>query len=153
VISVDNAGNRGATALTRTVLEAQSANSTPVLVNIDVPQTITGNAVATFPTTVVDTISTPVSAGGVGDIVSSTVSANYVNGGGPGISLQYPATAGPGTAFDNVLTKGPIAATPSIANFIKNLQPGTLVRLARRLRRTTSPVSPSPLRILATSAR
>jgi hypothetical protein len=77
-----------------------------------------------FPATVTDSI-----PAGVGDITSSWINLTFGNGN----VFRYPAIAGPGTAFDNVLTRGspaPVQVTPSIPNFVKNLQPNGGVAVA-----------------------
>jgi hypothetical protein len=112
VVAQDVAGNTAA-PVTRTVLEDVTS---PTVVNIDPPSTATGNATVAFPATVTDNASAS-----VGDIVGSFITQTFA---GPGISLRFNTTAGPGVAFDNVLTNS-TTVTPSIPNFIKNLQVAT----------------------------
>ena len=112
VVATDVAGNQAA-PVTRVVLEDQTA---PTVNNIDLPATITGNSTASFPANVTDN-----AAASVGDIVGSYIIQNFA---GPAVSLRWPTTTGPGVAFDNVLTNS-ATVTPTIPNFIKNLQVGT----------------------------
>jgi len=107
VVAQDVAGNQTA-PVTRTVLEDVTS---PTVTNIDPPPTATGNATVSFPATVTDN-----AAASVGDIVGSYITQVF-----PVASLRWNSTAGPGTAFDNVLTNS-TSVTPSIPNFIKNLQ-------------------------------
>jgi hypothetical protein len=107
VVAQDVAGNQTA-PVTRTVLEDVVA---PTVVNIDLPPTATGNATVSFPASVTDN-----TASGVGDITGSFITQVF-----PAASLRWPTGTGPGTAFDNVLTNN-TTVTPSIPNFIKNLQ-------------------------------
>jgi hypothetical protein len=109
VIAQDVAGNQSA-PVTRVVLEDATA---PTVANIDLPPTATGNATVSFPASVTDN-----AAASVGDIIGSFITQNF-----PVASLRWPTTSGPGTAFDNVLTNS-TTVTPSIPNFIKNLQQG-----------------------------
>jgi len=111
VVAQDVAGNQAA-PVTRTVLEDVTS---PVVANIDLPPTATGNATVSFPAAVTDNASTS-----VGDITGSWITQTFS---GPAVSLRWPTTAGPGTAFDNVLTNN-TTVTPAIPNFIKNLQVG-----------------------------
>jgi len=107
VIAVDQAGNQTA-AFTNVVAEDASV---PVVTSIDMPGSITGNASQAFSAAITDNV----------DIVGSYATINYA---AAGIKLQYATTPGPGVAFDNVLTRA-ATATPTIPNFIKNLQVST----------------------------
>jgi len=109
VAASDEAGNRAPT-FTATAYES---NSAPVVNNIDLPGSITGNTTASFPAAVTENVATS-----AGDITSSWIQLDY-NAGGT-ITFQYPVTTGPGVAFDNVLTKT-ATVTPTIANFAKSL--------------------------------
>jgi len=112
VVATDVAGNQG-TPVTRTVLEDTTS---PTVNNIDLPPTAVGNSTVSFPAAVTDNASTS-----VGDIIGSWITQTFA---GPAVSLRWPTTAGPGVAFDNVLTNS-TTVTPSIPNFIKNLQVGS----------------------------
>lgn len=115
VVAADVAGNQAA-PFTRVVLQDQTA---PVINNIDLPPTATGNATVPFPANVTDNANAS-----VGDIVSSwivqTFKTTALDAAG-GTSFRWPATPGPGVAFDNVLSNA-ITVTPSIPNFAKNIQ-------------------------------
>jgi hypothetical protein len=109
LVTVDVAGNQ-AVAFTRTVAED---GSSPTVSSLDLPGSITGNSTATVSAAIADNM----------DIVGSNAAVNYATPtlGGSAITLQYGTTAGPGVAFDNVLTRS-ATVSPSIPNFIKNLQ-------------------------------
>jgi hypothetical protein len=111
VVAADVAGNQAA-PFTRAVLEDITA---PTVNNIDLPPTAVGNSTVSFPANVTDNASAS-----VGDIVGSWIVQTF---GGPAVSLRWPTTTGPGVAFDNVLTNS-TTVTPTIPNFIKNLQVG-----------------------------
>jgi Bacterial Ig-like domain (group 2) len=107
IIASDQANNLSS-AFKATIL---GDNSVPIVVNVDVPPTITGNATTALPANVTDN-----TAGGVGDFVASWPAVAYPSG-----IYQYAITTGPGVAFDNVLTNAtPIS--PTLPNFIKFLQ-------------------------------
>jgi hypothetical protein len=109
LVTVDVAGNQ-AVAFTRTVAEDASS---PTVTSLDLPGTLTGNSTASVSASVADNM----------DIVGSSAAVNYATptGSATAITLQYATTAGPGVAFDNVLTRS-ATVSPSIPNFIKNLQ-------------------------------
>jgi len=112
VVPTDQAGNVGPIYNASILADANAPN----VVNIDIPPTIAGNATVPFPAAVTDTL--PTNAGSVGDVVNSWAAIVY-----PGATLQYAVTAGPGVTFDNVLTRT-ASITPTVPNFIKNLQIG-----------------------------
>jgi Bacterial Ig-like domain (group 2) len=107
IISSDQANNISS-VYTATVL---GDNTIPIVLNVDVPPTITGNATTSLPSNVTDNV-----AQGVGDFVASSVAVAYPSG-----IYQYAVTTGPGVAFDNVLTNT-ATITPQIPNFITQLQ-------------------------------
>ena len=107
IIAPDEAGN--VSAIFNSIILGD--NSIPTIVNVDVPPTIAGNATTNLPASVTDN-----AAAGVGDFVFSWPAVAYPSG-----IYQYAVTSGPGVAFDNVLTNS-TTITPSIPNFIKNLQ-------------------------------
>jgi hypothetical protein len=112
VVPTDQAGNIGSIFNASILADANAPN----IVNTDIPPTIAGGATVPFPAAATDTL--PSNSGSVGDIVNSWVSVVY-----PAATLQYAVTPGPGVAFDNVLTRT-ATITPTVPNFIKNLQVG-----------------------------
>jgi len=111
IVPVDLANNTGTPFLSAIYVD----NAAPVVINMDIPQTIAGNNTVTFPATVADTGTSRSTT--AGDIVGSWATISYTNG----TVLQYAVTAGPGVAFDNALTNTATVA-PAVPNFIKNLQ-------------------------------
>ena len=111
-VVVNDAAANSAVALSRTVLEDPTP---PTIINIDPPATAVGNGSVAFPANIADN-----AAASVGDVVGSWINQFFT--GGVVASLQFPITAGPGVAFDNVLTNT-ATATPTLTNYIKNLQP------------------------------
>jgi Bacterial Ig-like domain (group 2) len=108
IISSDQANNISS-VYTATVL---GDNTIPIVLNIDVPPTITGNATTALPANVTDNVGQ-----GVGDFVASWPEVTY----GALGTFEYAVTTGPGVAFDNVLTNT-ATITPTVPNFILQLQ-------------------------------
>jgi hypothetical protein len=107
VIAVDQAGNQTAA----TTVQVVEDTGNPSILNVDMPQTISGNSTATFPAAATDNL----------DVTGSYAQVTYA---GSGFTLQYPIVPGPGAAFDNVLTRATagVAVNPTAPNFIKNIQ-------------------------------
>lgn len=110
VVPTDLANNSGAPFLSSLLVDPNA----PVVLSVDIPQTIAGGSTVSFPANVVDTATT--NSGTTGDIVGSWATIAY-----PSATLQYQVTAGPGTAFDNILTRF-TTVTPAAAPFIRQLQ-------------------------------